>query len=86
VVLEKISLTDRVRNEEALHRVKEERNILHTIQIRKANWIGHIWRRNCLLKHVIERKIEGRIEVTGRRGRDVSNYWMTLRKREDTGN
>jgi hypothetical protein len=58
-----------VRNEEVLHRVKEERNILHTIKRRKANWIGHILRRNCLLKHVIEGKIEGRIEITGRRGR-----------------
>jgi hypothetical protein len=57
-----------VKNEEILHRVKEERNILHTIKIRKANWIGHILRRNCLLKHVIEGRTEGRIEVTGRRG------------------
>jgi hypothetical protein len=30
--------TDRVRNEEVLHRVKEERNIIHTIKRRKANW------------------------------------------------
>jgi hypothetical protein len=67
--MEKISWTDRVRNEEVLHRVKEERSSLHTIKRRKANWIGHILRRNCLLKHVIEGKIEGRIEVTGRRGR-----------------
>jgi hypothetical protein len=58
-----------VRNEEVLHRVKEERNIVHTIKRRKANWIGHILRRNCLLKHVIEGKVEGRIEMTGRRGR-----------------
>jgi hypothetical protein len=58
-----------VRNEEVLHRVKEERNIVNTIKRRKANWIGHILRRNCLLKHVIEGKIEGRIEITGRRGR-----------------
>jgi hypothetical protein len=36
---------------------------------RKANWIGHIFRRNCLLRQVIEGKIKGRIEVTGRRGR-----------------
>jgi hypothetical protein len=57
-----------VRNE-VLHRVKEERNILHTIKKRKANWIDHILRRNCLLKHSFEGKIEGRIEVTGRRGR-----------------
>jgi hypothetical protein len=67
--MEKISWTDRVRNEEVLHRVKEERNIVHTIKIRKANWIGHILRRNCLLKHVIEGNIWGRIAVTGRRGR-----------------
>jgi hypothetical protein len=36
---------------------------------KKANWIGHILRRNCLLKHAIEGKLEGRIEMTGRRGR-----------------
>jgi hypothetical protein len=59
--MERISWTDRMRNEEVLHRVKEERNILHTIKRRKANWIGHILRRNCLLKHVIEGKLEGRI-------------------------
>jgi hypothetical protein len=64
--MEKISWTDRVRNEEVLHRVTEERNIVHTIKGRKANWIGHILRRNCLLKHVIEGKLEGRIEMTGR--------------------
>jgi hypothetical protein len=64
-----ISWTDRVRNEEVLHRVKEERNTLHTIKRRKANWIGHILHRHSLLKHVIEGKLEGRIKMTGRRGR-----------------
>jgi hypothetical protein len=58
-----------VRNEEVLLRVSEQRNILHEIRKRKANWIGHILRRNCLLKEVIEGKIKGRIEVTRRRGR-----------------
>ena len=52
-----------------LQRAKEERNMLRTIKIRTANWIGHIWHRNCLLKHVIEGKIGGRMEGTGRRGR-----------------
>jgi hypothetical protein len=33
----KISWTDRVRNEEVLQRVKEERNILKIIKRRKAN-------------------------------------------------
>jgi hypothetical protein len=66
--MEKISWTDRVRNE-VLHRVKEERNVLQTSKRRKANWIGHILCRNRLIKHVIEGKTEGRIEVTGRRRR-----------------
>jgi hypothetical protein len=55
--MEKISWTDHVRNEEVLLRVSEQRNILHGIRKRKANWIGHILRRNCLLKEVIEGKI-----------------------------
>jgi hypothetical protein len=79
--MEKISWTDRVNNEAVLHRVKEGRKILHTIRRRKANWIGHILRRNCLIKHIIEGKILG----TRMRGRDVCSCWMTLRKQEDTG-
>ena len=57
--MEKISCIDRVRSEEALRTAKEERNFLQTIKIRKANLIGHILRKNCHLKHVIEGKIEG---------------------------
>jgi hypothetical protein len=52
-----------------LLRVKEQRNILHEISKRNANWIGHILCINCLLRQVIEGKIKGGIEVTGRRGR-----------------
>ena len=48
-----------VRNEEVLLRVNEQGNILHEISKGKANWIGHILRRNCLLKQVIEGKIKG---------------------------
>jgi len=67
--MEKISWTDHVRNEEVLLRVKERRNIRHEIRKRKANWIGHILRRNCLLQRVTEGKIQGGIEVAGRQGR-----------------
>ena len=52
---------------EVLLRVNEQRNILHEIRKRKANWIGHILRRNCLVKQIIEGKIKGQIEVTRRR-------------------
>jgi hypothetical protein len=56
VVLEK----DREDNlDSSITKSKEERNILHTIRRRKANWIGHILHRNCLLKHIIEGKIRG---------------------------
>ena len=50
--MEKISWTDHVRNEDVLLGVKEQRNILHEIRKRKANWIGHILRRNCFLQRV----------------------------------
>jgi len=65
--MEKISWTDCVRNEEVLRRVSEEGSILHDMKRREANWIDHILHRNCLLNHVIERRMEGRIEVNGRR-------------------
>jgi len=64
--MEKISWTYHVRNAEVLLRVKEQRNILHEIRKRKDNWIGHILHRNGFLQWVIERKIKGEIEVTGR--------------------
>jgi hypothetical protein len=67
--MEKISWTDHVRNEEVLLAAKEQRYILHEISKRKANWIGYILRRNCLLRQVIEGQIKVGIEVKGRRGR-----------------
>ena len=67
--IQKISWTDRVRSEEVLHSIKEGRNILRIRNRMKANYIGHILRRNCLLKHATEGKIEGIICITGRRGR-----------------
>jgi hypothetical protein len=76
-----ISWTDHVRNEEVLLRVKEQSNILHEISKRKANWIGHILRRNCLLQQVIEGKIKGGIEVTGRRGRRRRELLDDLKER-----
>jgi hypothetical protein len=81
VLLEKDG-EDHVRNE-VLLKVKEQRNILHKIRKRKANWIGHILHRNCLLQLVIE-GIKGGIEVIGGRGRrsrkllDLLNHAVVL--------
>jgi hypothetical protein len=50
---EKVSWLDHERNGGVLHRDKEQRNILHRVKRRKANWILC---RNCLLKHFWEGK------------------------------
>jgi hypothetical protein len=62
-------------------RVKEQRNILHEISKRKANWIGHILRRNCVLQQVIEGKTKEGIEVTGRRGRRHRKLAVDIKER-----
>ena len=62
--IERIRWIDRMKKE-VLHGVKEERNVLNTVKRRKAEWVGHVLCRNCLLKHVVEGKIEGK----GKRGR-----------------
>jgi hypothetical protein len=70
-----------LRNEEVLLRVKEQRNILHEISKRKANWIGHILRRNCFLQGLIEGQKKGGIKVTGRKGRRRRNLLDDLKER-----
>ena len=89
--MEKIKWTDRVSNEEVLRRVGEQRTLITTVLKRKANWIGHILRRNCLLQDVIE----GRIETNngrrlGRRRiqilddlRERRKYWELKEEAED---
>jgi hypothetical protein len=79
--MEKISWTNHVRNKEVLLTVKKQRNILHEIGKRKANWIGHILCRNCLLQQVIEGKIKRGIEVKGRRGRTRRKLLDDLKER-----
>jgi hypothetical protein len=86
--LTKISGTDLVRNE-VLQRVKGMINSLNTMKRRNAKKIGHILRGNCLLKHVTAGKIEGRMEVRGKRGtrrkqllyyfKEKRGYWKLKR-------
>jgi len=75
--MEKIVWTDRVRSEEVLQTVKDERNIPQTIKRRRANWIGHTLRGNCLLKQVIKGKTKGIMEIRGireRRSKKLLDY------------
>jgi hypothetical protein len=81
---ENIGWIDRVKNG-VLQAVKEERNIAHTMKRRKADSIGRILRRNCLLQHITEGKVEGgQLSLEGVE-EDVSSYLVTLSKREDIG-
>jgi hypothetical protein len=74
--MKNISWTDGLRNEKALYRFEES-----TIEIRQIICIGHIMLRNCLFINVIEGKVEGRIEVTGRGGRRRKKLLDDLKKK-----
>lgn len=54
--MKKTSFTDNEKNKEILHRVKEDKNILHTIKRKKGDQIGQILSRNFLLKHVVKER------------------------------
>ena len=60
--------------------MKEERNIVRIVQRGKANWIGHIWHRNCLLKI----SVEGNIRGTGRRGRRRCKQLLDNQRKVDS--
>jgi hypothetical protein len=64
---------------EVLRRVKDERNVLHTIKRRKTSWIGHILRKKCILKLVIERKVEGTGIRGGRLKQPLDDFTETRR-------
>jgi hypothetical protein len=52
--MEKIKWSKKVTNEQVLEYIGEKRTLLNNILCRKANWIGHILRRNCRLHGSIE--------------------------------
>jgi hypothetical protein len=67
---------------EVLQKIKEM-DILKTIKRRKSIRIGRILCRNCTFKHVIQRNVEGRIEVTGRRRRRRKRLLKDLKERRE---
>ena len=52
--MQKIKLSENVNNEKVLERIGKKRTLLNNIVRRKANWIGHILRRNCLFHDAME--------------------------------
>jgi hypothetical protein len=62
------------KSSEVFQRIKDERNIIHTIKRRKVNWIGHILRRNLLLNSALKKKFKGRWKWWGGEEEDVRSY------------
>ena len=87
--MEKIKWSENVTNEEVLYRIGENRTLLNIILRRKANWIGHILRRNCLLHDAIEGQMT-EVKGVGRRRtqllddlRNRRRYWELKEEAED---
>jgi len=57
--MEKIIWNDRVRNVKKCYIRPRGKKYVITIKRGKANWIGHILRRTCLLTHVIADRRDG---------------------------
>ena len=60
--MEKLKWSEKVTNEQVLELIGEKRTLINKILRRKANGIGHILRRNCLLHDAIEGQM---MEVKG---------------------
>jgi len=57
----KISWNHGIGNEELLHGVKGEGAVIFTYTKEKANWIGPVLRRNCLLNTLLNERDKGGI-------------------------
>ena len=76
--MEKIKWSEEVTNEQG-DRIGEKRTLLYNILLKKATWIGHILRRNCLLHDSIEGQMTEMKEV-GRRRTQLLDDLRKLKK------
>ena len=76
--MEKIKWSEKVTNGEALEHIGEKRTLLNNILCRKANWISHILRRNCLLHDAIEGQMT-EVKGVGRRRTQLLDYLRNRR-------
>ena len=87
--MENIKWSEKVTNEQVLDRIGEKRTLINNILRKKANWISHILRRNCLLHDVIEGQMT-EVKGLGRRKTQLLNdfrnrirYWELKEEAED---
>ena len=87
--MEKIKWSEKVTNEHVLDRIGEKRTLQNNILRKKATWIGHTLRSNCLLHNVIQGQMT-EVKGVGRRRtrllddlRKRRRYWELKEKAED---
>ena len=56
--MEKISWVYKTSNEEVLKRVNEIKTMLDTVRKRKHIWLGHVLKRESLLRDIIEGRMK----------------------------
>jgi hypothetical protein len=84
--------SEKVTNERILECIGEKRTLINNIPGRKANWISHILRRNCLLHDAIEGQMT-EVKGVGRRRtqflddlRNRRRYWKIKKGRSCSQN
>ena len=77
--MEKIKLSEKVTNEQVLHRIGEKRKLVNNILRRKVNWIGHFLRRNCLLHDAIDGQMT-EVKGVGRRRPQLLDHLRNRRR------
>ena len=77
--MEEIKWSEKVTNEQVLERIEEKRALLNNILRRKANWIGHILRRNYLLHDAIEEQMM-EVKRVGRRRTQLLDHLRNRRR------
>ena len=80
--MKKIKYSTKISNGEVIEHIEEKRTLLNILLPRKANWIGHILRRSCLLHEAIEGQMTERKGVRRERRmlllddlRNIRQYW-----------
>ena len=70
--MEKIKWSKKVTNEQVVDRIREKRTLLNNVLRRKANLIGDILRKNCLLLDAIKGQLT-EVKGVGRRRTQLLN-------------
>ena len=79
--MEKISWTEHVSNKAVFKQIDDKRSLITVIQQRQKNWMGHVLRRDGLLKNLLEGRLEGKKPRGRPRKKMLDRLGMVIMKR-----